>query len=343
MLPVYCRLSGYLWLVSCHTAIAAATVDALMRWFSVFNVVLLWISDRGLHFKKKVVRRVQKELKAKHHFTAANCPWYNGTIESACKQVIRAFRAVVSELKMYADEWPEVVNMVQSVLNNSLSTRLNKRTPMQVCFGHAENTPLALMLKDNVPVNAPLDFIKAQTFMEAENLSKAMTEIHAQVAEKATREAAIKKHNDKTHVRPPNFQVGDDVLVAEHRKSGVSKLQFKWKGPRRVASVESDHVFVVENLLTKELKAAHATRLRLYKDKELNITAELAQAAEHNDHQLFVVSRILDARYIEQEIFMSCWSRGADSPLERPPGNLTQLWLWMFRTWWQSSLSLTRT
>jgi hypothetical protein len=71
------------------------------------------------HFKNEVVQRVQKELKAKHHFTTANCPWSNGTIESACKQVIRAFRAVLSELKMYADEWPEVVNMVQSVLNNS--------------------------------------------------------------------------------------------------------------------------------------------------------------------------------------------------------------------------------
>jgi hypothetical protein len=59
---------------------------------------------------------------------------------------------------MYADEWPEVDNLVQSILNNSLSTRLNKRTPMQDFTGHAETTPLALMLKDNVPVNAPLDF-----------------------------------------------------------------------------------------------------------------------------------------------------------------------------------------
>jgi Chromo (CHRromatin Organisation MOdifier) domain len=62
-------------------------------------------------------------------------------------------------------------------------------------------------------------------------------------------------------------------------------------------------VFVVENLLTKELKAAQATRLRFYKDKELNITAELAQAAEHNDYQLYVVSKILDARDNEQEVF----------------------------------------
>jgi hypothetical protein len=88
-------------------------------------------------------------------------------------------------------------------------------------------------------------------------------------------------------------------------------LQVKWKGPRRVASVESDYVFVVENLLTKELKAAHATRLRFYKDKELNATAELAQAAEHKDHKLYVVSKILDARYNEQEMFhelLGAWS-----------------------------------
>jgi transposase InsO family protein len=125
-------LSGYLWLLPCRTADAAATGDALMRWFAVFCVVLIWISDRGSHFKNEVIRRVQKELKAEHHFTTANCPWSNGTIESACKQVIRAFRAVLSDLKMYADEWPEVVNMAQSGLNNSSSTKLNKRTPMQV-------------------------------------------------------------------------------------------------------------------------------------------------------------------------------------------------------------------
>jgi hypothetical protein len=92
------------------------------------------------------------------------------------------------------------------------------------------------------------------------------------------------------------------VPVAEHRKSGTSKLQVKRKGPRRVASVESDYVFVVENLLTKKLKAAHATRLRFCKNRELDVTAKLAQAAEHNNHQLYVVSKIIDARYNEQEM-----------------------------------------
>jgi hypothetical protein len=110
---------------------------------------------------------------------------------------------------MYTDEWTGVVNVMQSVLNNSISTRLNKRTPMQVFSKDAEATTLALMLKDNVSVNAPLDIIKAQKLMEVEKLSKAMTEIHSQVAEKFTRDrkAAIRKHNYKTHVRSPKFKV----------------------------------------------------------------------------------------------------------------------------------------
>jgi hypothetical protein len=298
-------LSRYLWLVLCRTADAIASVDALMICFAVFGVVLMRISDRGSHLKNEVVRRVQKDLRAKHHLTTANCRRSNGTLESACKQDTRPFRAVLSDLKMYADKWPEVVKMAQSVLNNSPSTRLNKTTSMTVFTRHAETNPLALMLKDNVPVNAPLDFIKAQKLMEVGHLTKTVVEIHAQVAEKATRDrkADTKKHKNKTYVRSPNFQVGDYMLVAKHRKSGASKLQIKWKGLRRVASVEPDDVLVEENMLTKELKAAHATRLRFYQDKELIVTAEMAQAAELTYHQIYVVPKILDARYNEQEIF----------------------------------------
>jgi hypothetical protein len=59
-------------------------------------------------------------------------------------------------------------------------------------------------------------------------------------------------------------------------------------------------VFVVKDLLTKELKAEGATRLRLYQDKELNVTAELAEAAENNDHQLHVARRVENTRRAPQ-------------------------------------------
>jgi hypothetical protein len=77
--------------------------------------------------------------------------------------------------------------------------------------------------------------IKAQKLMEVEKLSKAMTEIHAQVAEKATRDrkASIQKHNDKMHVRSPNFQVGDYVLVASTARA--VRLSFRLSGRARAA------------------------------------------------------------------------------------------------------------
>jgi hypothetical protein len=50
---------------------------------------------------------------------------------------------------------------------------------MKVFTGHSETTPLALMLKDIVPANGPLHFIKAQKHMEVEKLSTVMTKIHA--------------------------------------------------------------------------------------------------------------------------------------------------------------------
>jgi hypothetical protein len=72
-------------------------------------------------------------------------------------------------------------------------------------------------LKENESINAPLDFITAQKLMEVEKLSKTMLEFHAQVAERTRRDskAAIQKHNDNTHVRSQNVQVGDYVPVAD--------------------------------------------------------------------------------------------------------------------------------
>jgi hypothetical protein len=58
-----------------------------------------------------------------------------------------------------------------------LSTRLSKRTPMQVLTGDAVTTPIALVWKENVLVKAPPDFIRAQKILKVEKLSKAMIKI----------------------------------------------------------------------------------------------------------------------------------------------------------------------
>jgi hypothetical protein len=58
-----------------------------------------------------------------------------------------------------------VANLEQRALDNFLSTRLSTRMPSHVFTGNAERTPLALIFKYSVCVNAPLDFIKKQNLM----------------------------------------------------------------------------------------------------------------------------------------------------------------------------------
>jgi hypothetical protein len=88
---------------------------------------------------------LQKTHKAKHHFTTAQFPWTNGTIESACKQVISVSRALLSDLSV--DDWDKMVPVIQSVLNNSPASLLPNRTPIYIFTSHNDTTPLALILK----------------------------------------------------------------------------------------------------------------------------------------------------------------------------------------------------
>jgi hypothetical protein len=298
-------LSGHIWLVPCETAGAKETGDALIHWFATFGVVLQWFSDQWAHFKNQIMLCLQKKLKAKHHFTTAHCPWANGTIESACKQVIRVSRALLSDLKMSVDDWDKVVPVIQSVLNNSPASRLQNRTPMYVFTSHKDTTPLALILEGVKEVEiASFDFIKAQKLIEMEKTAKIMAEIHTQVVAQSTktRTRAIDADNRKTHVQAPNFEVGYYVLITDPIKQGRSKLQVKRKGPRRIVGVESELVYVVENLTTKDVKAVHANFMRFYKEKSLNVTEELERAAEHNEHRRFVVSKLLGLRCNDEEI-----------------------------------------
>jgi hypothetical protein len=302
--------------VPCRTADAAATFDALMRWFSVLDVVLLWISDKGSHFKNEVVRQARKELKAKHHFTTANCPWSNGTIEFACKQVMRAFRAVLSELKMYAGDWPEVVSMVQSDPNNSGSTRLNKRTPMQVFTGHAETTPLALMLKENVPVNAPLDFIKGQKLMEVEKMSKAMTEIHAQVVENTTRDrkaciSEAQQQDARAVAELPSGRLRTCRGTPQERCVQVAG-QVEGPAPRRECRVR---LRVRRRASTHERAQSRARNMvEILEKTRISMSLRSWPRPLSTTKQLYVVSTILDARYNEEEMFHEFVGRVARFP-----------------------------
>ena len=62
------------------------------------------------------------------------------------------------------------------------------------------------------------------------------------------------------------LQGGDYVLMSSQLDAGRPKLQVVWKGPCRVVRVVNDWLFEVENLVTNQVSAAHASRLKFYAD-----------------------------------------------------------------------------
>lgn len=79
-----------------------------------------------------------------------------------------------------------------------------------------------------------------------------------------SRAKAVAKHNARTNVQAANFQIGNFVLVRRAQRKG-HKLQFVWRGPRRLTAVKSDWVYEVQDLPQAKRGTVHARRLILYR------------------------------------------------------------------------------
>ena len=291
--------SMYLWLQPASDATAEAAVKSLVSWFSAFGVVPTWISDRGSHFKNNLMDAVNKALHTHHHFTAPNTPQTNGTVERVCREVLRGCRALLSEFRLKEKDWPLVLPIVQSVLDHSKLDSLGGRAPITMFTGLPADNPLRLIVPPSHAKPKQLDEIKALRLMNVESLAEALQTMHREVAERRNvrREAAIRKHNERTHVQPVNFSVGDYVLVAKRISKNGHKLQVQWRGPQRINRVESNLVFECQDLINEQLSLVHANRLKFYADSQLNVTQELLDTIDHNDPHYNTVTKLLDLRY----------------------------------------------
>ncbi len=291
--------SSFVWLEPCAAPDADCTVEVLLRWFASFCGVETWISDRDSHFKNQVMAVLNKRLHAHHHFTTPSNPQSNGTVESICKEVIRAARALLSEFRLKSSEWTAVIRIIQSVLNYFVRKSLNNHAPITAFTGLPAENPLRTLLPPNSAESKTLEFIKAQNIIKIDNLIHRFDDMHRDVVETRTRrrEPAIKAHNAETHVHPAQFEISDFVLVAQKVAQDGHKLRLKSRGPRRVTRVLSEHVYEVQDLLTEKHSLIHANRLKSYADSQLDVAEELRDTIEHNNPVCNTFSKLLDLQY----------------------------------------------
>ena len=110
------------------------------------------VSNRGAHFKNKLMADLVTEFHIYHHFTTDYSLWASGTVENIFREVLRACKALCGAWRLSVNEWPAVVERIQNVLNHSPLRRSGlqdsetpgvSRTPLEVFTGnitvHVEN------------------------------------------------------------------------------------------------------------------------------------------------------------------------------------------------------------
>lgn len=253
---------------------AATVAKALVAWFSEYRIVEQWVSDQGSHFKNQTIRHLKELLQTNHHFTTAYCPWANGTVERVNRDLLSVLRALRQEAKKAANEWPDLIPVVQFVLNHTAVESLGNKAPVEIHNGAQPSSALEAVFntKENKIERIPPDTDEIKQHYK--QLMESLTTMHKEAKE-------AKNKINKRKVREPklpNFDIGDFVLWSQVKEIETEgKLEVIWKGPYRIVGTISEYVYEVEHLLTKQQRQAHITRLKFYHDPSLEITEELKQ------------------------------------------------------------------
>lgn len=233
-------LSSYVWLSPFESPNQDNVTTEISRWIRVFTVMRVWISDQASHFKNEVMSALANEHRINHSFVVAYSPWANGTVESCMRHIRAACTALLSKWKLAPQDWPTVIGVVMTALNESPLKRLGKnndgsfRCPLEVMTGLS---PSRSFLKPDVDADCstatPLETIRVRQMVRIGSLQASIENMHKDVHEKVTRNRLrhIERHNADTRVNSSTFDVGDFVLVRRAQNKG-HKLSFRWKGPR---------------------------------------------------------------------------------------------------------------
>ena len=303
ILVLRCGFSSMVELVPCTEATAEICAEALLQWFSRYGTVKQWVSDQGPHFKNLVIDAVRRATKVQHHFVTPYAPWANGYVERVNREILRVLRALISENMMSLEDWPFLVTIVQSVINQTPTERLGNHSPVQVMTGlipdHVLDTcfitePRMERMSDKanrVTAVGISDAVKEHV----KELGGALASIRSCVTtmgenKRAANKRAAMKRGWQPHA---DFQVGDFVLSAN---TNPDKLSVRWIGPMQVTKIIDNWTSEVQELVHGKKTTRHSAMLKKYVDSELQVTSQLRQQLEHDDCVSYKVEKILNWR-----------------------------------------------
>ena len=181
------------------------------------------MSDGPTHFRNETVRLIGKGLKVPHHFTLPYNPWSNGAVERLGRELLRVMRSVLSELQMSFTEWPDILPLVQSALNNVPSPQRGNISPITAFMGREPTAPIATFLRSSTIKPITVEAAKLKKRLNISTLKARMAELHPIVRDTVEKNRNIGRKKASSGTLP-NFTDGDFVLVAREDFFAGEKL-----------------------------------------------------------------------------------------------------------------------
>lgn len=252
---------------------AAVVAEALLKWSARFGMPKKFFSDQGSHFRNSVMKELCRIAGIEHDFSTVYCAWSNGVVERINRDLRALLRILIMEFKIEEGDWPNLIPLVQSGLNHAPVASLGGHSPSHVFT--------ALPMSD--AFTAVFDSETEQfssTAITAAELSEYLVTLMGRL-ERITTDVIEAKGKDRARNRRDimelsKYELGDYVLYSQvDRKAHLPKLQCTWIGPLKIVDTKSDHVYVLEHLVTMKRFDAHVSRMDFYSDDKLNVTSDL--------------------------------------------------------------------
>ena len=262
LLTIVDDFSRKLQLTYSNSANSETVAMALVKWKGRNGLQKDFIlcTDRGSHFTAKLIQKFSKYHPFDHRFSVVYAAFSNGAAESINKPIVKTLQSLCSQFQIDYDEWPLLVDVIVSVLNNRRNRERDDLSPLEIhCnrrigqgglfadYSILEETSLLPMIR-NGKFREPLDWEETREFMKKlESLIFEQDKYIFDLVE-LKRTLARERYTKKFNLARIGFGIGDLVLVSNFGTTRAKdKLKLRWNGPYVVLNVVGDRLFQVQD------------------------------------------------------------------------------------------------
>lgn len=257
ILVAACNNTKYIFTKAVKTATGQSTVDLIIDIISKWGCFKQFSSDRGSHFKNKLVTDTCDNLGIKIAMSTSYSPQTQGFVEKINDVICTALRNYI--INNNQSRWYYYLPYI-TLSYNATPHSGTKYSPFYLMHGFEPRFPIDnKIIPDNIPYNLK------QSLIQLNNIRNTIPQINIKAQNNQ------KKYHDKSH-KLIKYKTGDSVLIKfPFKERGKSpKLAPKYRGPFTIIKKINDLNYKIKLILDdKETEdVIHVRRLKPYYQKK---------------------------------------------------------------------------